>query len=158
MINFNHTIQKDGGFYFVRIPSTHYNELEPLINKHKGMVHIQIGRPVSSKTEAQNNALHALIENWYFTFCHSAPDWVTSKALFKEWCKKEYGKAIYTNRGRQVCCFLPSVSIYTKQELSEFIDKLKQDIEASGALAHPGQYGKKLNEIFAGMEELAKMR
>jgi len=123
-------------------------EITKLMEKHKE-VRLRISGPKCPKTEAQNNTIHALIGAWWYSNCHSAPDWVTSEGLFKLWCKNTYGTVIeYVKEGKTLRVPI-SVADYTKEQLSEFIDKVKHDIEKSGALA----VSRKLQEVFAGIEE-----
>jgi hypothetical protein len=158
MININVPITKwgsDDNKYFLitlnekSIGAEALSELNKLQFKYN-LINIKISRPQTLKTYEQVKTIHALIGAFLYSGCHSAPkEACGSLDKFKLWVKCQHGVCIdheFENKQYRIPI---SIADYSKQELSEFIDKLKSVIIQSGALAE----SKKLQEIFAGMDE-----
>jgi hypothetical protein len=97
-------------------------------------------------TDEQNRAMHALLNEYYKTGLHSAPDGYTL-AEFKVYMKLQYGPEAYKMEfdGHEI--LVPkSWSHYTKNERKEFIDMLLAEI-----LQTVSPLPKKMQEIIGGM-------
>lgn len=126
-------------------------ELDAMAKKHNGMVGLQIGKPAESKTIKQNNLLHSLIDAWFFTGMHSAPESVKSPAAFKLWLKIQIGVCYECEYNGEMVRVPKSVADYTKDELRCFIDKIISWILQSGA----GE-DQEIQKILQGLEDNKK--
>lgn len=127
-------------------------ELDKLYNKTpEHVVFISISKAHTEKTEQQVRTIHALLNAWFFTGCHSAPDDCLDTDRFKLWAKVQFGKCSEVEvNGKLV--FVPwSIADYSKDDLSDFIDKIITAIDMSGATSD------KLEEIRKGMFENTKI-
>jgi len=136
--------------YFVSIKES--EELGKLYAKNpEHHVHVVISRAKDSKTDAQVRTIHALLNAWFFTGTHSAPDDVLDTDRFKLWCKVQFGKCSEVMvKGKLI--FVPwSIADYSKDDLCDFIDHIIMAIDMSGASSD------KLEEIRKGMAESSKL-
>jgi hypothetical protein len=151
MINRNVPLQfdPDGSAFLLMRDS----ELEKYIVKYKGVVNVKVGKPETPGSEQQNKAMHALLAAFYISGMASIPDNCTL-AEFKMHKKSEFGPCYeYEQKGKLVR--IPkSWADYSKEERCTFIDALMAEITQSGALAE----SEKLQVIFQGMEDMAKMK
>jgi hypothetical protein len=151
MINRNVPLQFDpdgSAFLLMRDP-----EFDKYIVKYSGVVNVKIGKPEKPGTEQQNKAAHALLTAFYVSGMASIPDNCTL-ALFKIRKKLEFGPCYEFEHKGQVICVPKSWADYSKNERCVFIDALMSEITQSGALAE----STKLQKIFQGMEDMAKMK
>jgi hypothetical protein len=112
-----------------------------------GEVNIKISKPQSAKTLRQNSTVHALLSAFYFSGFASFPDKCTL-AKFKMIKKIEYGLFIETEYKEKLVPVPYSFADASKEQVSEFIKKLKKEIELSGA--HEDE---KVSQILAGMSD-----
>jgi hypothetical protein len=141
----------EDGKYVFRVGKS---EIENLVEKGQGSVNLTIKKFQMSKTEAENNTIHALLSAYWISGLHSAPEDVTSLSGFKIFMKENYGvkyKRVLKD-GREVC-FVKSVADYTKEEAADFITAIRSDISQAGADNDP-----KILEIIEGMESNAELK
>ena len=124
------------------------NAFTKLNYKYGDNVVIEIKKPHKSKTLQQLRTVHPLINAFYFTGCHSAPDWVKGPTAFKFWLKSSFGAHNEYEKNGKLIRDPKSFADYTIEELAKFIDDLKSYIEQSGAVAESYE----LQEILKGME------
>jgi hypothetical protein len=123
-------------------------ELTTLYKKYKGTVSINIGRPIASKTDAQNKAVHALMNAVFDTGMHSSP--ALTQGAFKLWCKMQFGPCFDWEMDG-VPCKIPSKSWadYTIEEATTFISRFLDFIDRIGAYAA----SKDVQRIIDGMHK-----
>lgn len=122
--------------------------LDDLFTRFGGQVNVKVGKPEAPGTEQQNRAMHALLQEYYITGMHSAPEGCTF-ADFKIFMKLEHGPSWQLDYKGQQVRVPKSWADYTKQERADFITALISEIHQSGAYAESA----KIREIISGMEE-----
>ena len=150
MFSQNCKIVKDGNGYIIRVGG---HDLDRLFERHKGNVHVEITKPVSEGTDEQNRAFHALIQAYYLTGMHSAPDGSTLED-FKIHIKWLYGPRWTKEIKGEKFVILKSWGDYNKTERCDMIDAVINEIHQAGAYAE----SEKIREIIAGMEYNADMK
>jgi hypothetical protein len=126
-------------------------ELSALLKKYDDEVYMQISKPMSPGSEAQNRAAHALMAGYFATGLHSSP--AKNIAEFKLYCKLQWGPTFYWEYQGQACRVPKSWASYSKQERQYFIDCLLADIHQSGAAAE----SEKIQEILKGLDDNSKL-
>lgn len=124
-----------------------------VFEKNKGLVNVELKKPMSAGTNEQNRAMHALLMAYYMTGKHSAPDGMTFEE-FRVYMKLIAGPCFQmVIRGKETT--IPkSWSDYSKAERCDFIDYLISEIHQSGAFNE----SEKLREIIKGMEDNSLFR
>jgi len=150
MINRNTAIAQIGEKTFsIETTLEEAEKLSGLIKKYGCVLHVKIAKPISPGTEAQNNAMHALLTEYYKTGMHNSPEG-TTLAEFKNIMKAQYGPQIIIDHKGEKYKILKSWADYTKQERTDFIEGLLSEIHQSGAYTE----SIKIQEIILGMEAL----
>ena len=143
MIEFNSEIIKDKGFS-VDCSEKNVQEFLFVSLEKWGEVGVKLSKPFSNKTLQQHRAIEAIINEWYKSGQHSAPEGL-SLPLFRYWVKCEYGPII--GQHPEIGKVPKSLAHYTKEEMKDFIDLIKSDI-----LQSMRPLTLKMQEIFRGME------
>lgn len=134
----------------LHIRSRNVGDVEAAIKSYGGIVHLKISKPIEKGTDNQNRAAHSLLDAFYKTGMHSAPEWVTNSDLFKLWMKVEHGPCYQKEMKDGTIIKIPiSWSLYSKMQRTDFIECIIKDITQSGALTE----SEKIQEIIKGMEE-----
>ncbi|OPY04835.1 MAG: hypothetical protein A4E67_02206 [Syntrophaceae bacterium PtaB.Bin038] len=150
MISRNLRIRQDGEGYWVRLSDLDRFEIEDLVRKHKGDVHVSVTHPIRSKTAAQLAAFHPLAKAFYLTGMHSAPEqFRQSPSLFRYWLKIEFGPATWVDYQGSHIPICKSISQYTSKEMSALIEGLICMINESGAYGASSE----IRNIIEGMSK-----
>jgi hypothetical protein len=131
--------------YIIEIES---HELDEIYKKYGGIVNLKITKPISPGTDLQNNACHALMQEFWLSKCHSAPAEIDTFDKFKFWLKESFG-VCYDWTDTKSHHVPISWSDYNKQQRSEFISTLIVQIEDSGAM----DVRPKIQDILKTMED-----
>lgn len=125
------------------------SELQTLFKQYGGLVHVKVTKPQNKGTEAQNKAMHKLLQLYYKTNMHSCPIEPCNPDAFKYWMKRTHGPIPYfwVLDGEKETT-LKSWANYTKKERHDFIDGLISEIHQSGAYNE----SKEIREIIDSME------
>lgn len=149
MINYNLPLVKDGACYAIVLPRSDNQEIADYERKWKGIVNVKISKPISQGTYEQNAAMHALLQAYYATGMHSAPEPFNKNiGLFKLWIKMSHGPCYTMDMDGKQVSIPKSWSNYTKIERVQLIEGLLIEIYSSGAYSE----SEKLRKIIKGME------
>lgn len=144
MIEFNAEIYRKGITEKLYIETGKAQEFLSMAIEKWGKVGVRLMRPISNKTLQQHKAIEAIINEWYRSGQHNAPEGL-SLPLFRYWVKCEYGALVGYHP--EIGKIPKSLGKYTKQEMMDFIDLVKSDILQTMRPLTP-----KMQEIFLGME------
>lgn len=151
MINRNILIKKtDIRKFTFKVGPEEADEIQKILAKYSDVLFLKIDRPISPGTEEQNRTMHALLQAYYVTGMHSAPEpFNKSLAGFKIWIKSQYGPCYYYDMDNTQVRVPKSWADYTRSERMNLIDGLISEIKQSNA----HNESDKIREILNGMEQ-----
>ena len=119
-----------------------------------GSVGVSLSKPINEKSLRQLRAVHGMINEWYLSGQHSAPETASDGILFRERVKSECGVVLSMPEGIEdlpykfqwMCKVLKSVARYNDIEMNNFTNNVMSRIDES---MKPLTW--KMEEIFKGM-------
>lgn len=106
---------------------------------------VDIGAPITPKTDRQNRALHGILHEWYKSGQHNEDQ--VSFNIFRSRIKARWGVSIDIDLNGTKFKILKSIAEYTKNEMKEFLDGIISEVNQTMIPLSP-----KMEDIYIGME------